>query len=137
MDRLTAERRSWNMSRVRSTDTRPEMIVRRTLHGLGFRYRLHVRSLPGSPDIVLRKHRTVIFVHGCFWHAHPGCSDATVPKTNTEFWVSKFQKNTERDERATTELRSSGWKVIVVWACQTKDTLALQERLVSELKADR
>lgn len=119
MDHLTAEKRSWNMSRIRSKNTAPEMIVRSFLHRHGFRFRLHVKNLPGKPDIVLPKYKTVIEVRGCFWHRHPGCRIASTPSSNTEYWTEKFRCNTERDRQTETELRSLGWNLIVVWGCET------------------
>lgn len=129
MDRISAESRSRNMSRVRSRDTGPEKRIRSLLHGLGFRFRLCDRALPGTPDIVLRKYGTVIFVNGCFWHRHKGCSRATTPETRREFWEAKFARNVERDERSRKELRRLGWRVIVVWECRVKEILAHPERL--------
>ena len=118
MDSLTKEHRSWNMSRIRSTDTKPEMIVRSFLHKKGFRFRLHVKTLPGHPDIVLPKHKTVIEIRGCFWHRHPGCKSATTPSSNIEFWQAKFKRNIERDKKNAEELKSLGWRLIVVWECE-------------------
>ena len=120
MDTLTPEQRSAIMSRIRSKDTKPEMVVRRHLHALGFRYRLHVSKLPGHPDIVLPKWRTVVFVNGCFWHRHEGCKIATMPKSNVEFWTAKFQRNVERDAKGQAALKAAGWKVIVIWECELK-----------------
>ena len=122
MDSLTKEKRSWNMSRVRSQDTKPEMIVRSFLHRNGFRFRLHVKNLPGHPDIVLPKYKTVIEVRGCFWHRHPGCKVSTMPSTNTDFWQNKFQQNVERDRKNELELKKLGWNVIVIWGCETKSS---------------
>jgi len=119
MDSLTKEHRSWNMSRIRSTDTKPEMLVRSFLHRNGFRFRLHVKDLPGHPDIVLPKYKTVIEVRGCFWHRHPGCKYATTPSSNTEFWKQKFKQNIERDKQNGKKLKLLGWKLIVVWDCET------------------
>lgn len=118
MDRITPEKRSWLMSRIRSENTTPEIRVRSALHRAGYRFRLHVKTLPGSPDIVLPKYKTVIFVHGCFWHNHKGCSISRIPSTNSDFWKKKFQRNVERDKRVKKELRKLGWKVIVVWECE-------------------
>lgn len=117
-DRLTGKERSWNMSRIRSRNTRPEIIARSILHCLGYRFRLHRNDLPGSPDIVLPKYRTVIFAHGCFWHRHKNCRYAYNPKSRTGFWRKKFRENVERDKRTRLALRRSGWKVIVVWECE-------------------
>ena len=119
MDYLTAEKRSWNMSRIKSKDTAPERIVRSFLHRNGFRFRLHVKDLPGKPDIALPKYRTVIEVRGCFWHRHPGCKIASTPSTNTKYWTEKFKRNTERDQQTETELKQKGWNLIVVWGCET------------------
>lgn len=109
--------RSRMMASIRGQDTRPEMMVRRFLHGKGFRYRLHARSLPGSPDLVLPKYRLAIFVHGCFWHRHTGCRYATIPDQNREKWQRKFVQNVERDQRNINQLLERGWRVIVVWEC--------------------
>jgi DNA mismatch endonuclease (patch repair protein) len=133
MDRLTKERRSWNMSRIRSRHTKPELIVRSVLHQLGFRFRLNHRSLPCRPDVVLTRYRTAVFVHGCFWHRHPGCQYAYTPKTNLPFWTKKFQANVSRDKGAMRSLRRMGWKTVVVWECQTTDRGALIRRLKTEL----
>ena len=108
------------MRSVRSRDTGPELAVRHFLHRAGYRFRLHDRSLPGSPDLVLKRHRTVVFVHGCFWHRHPGCQRTTTPKTRRSFWESKFTANVARDTAAARALKTLGWKVIVVWECQTR-----------------
>lgn len=114
------------MSKIRSGDTKPEMIVRRLLFASGFRYRLHVRNLPGVPDLVLPKYGAVIFVHGCFWHAHEGCPRATVPKTNERFWREKLARNKARDETVRRELLESGWRILTIWECAcTKKTLPL------------
>ena len=119
MDNLTKEKRSWNMSRIRSNDTKPELKVRSFLFRQGFRFRLHVKKLPGHPDIVLAKYKTVIEVRGCFWHRHPGCKIATTPSSNIDFWQEKFRKNVERDIANAAELKKSGWNLIVVWGCET------------------
>jgi len=118
MDIHTKDQRSYNMSRIRSQETQPEIIVRKYLFSQGFRYRKNVRNLPGKPDIVLPKYRTVIFVNGCFWHGHEGCSKFVRPKTNAEFWSNKILANKERDKRSYTLLDKLGWKVIIVWECQ-------------------
>ena len=119
-DKLTKEQRHRCMSRIRGRDTKPEMLVRRFLFGKGYRYRVNDKRLPGSPDIVLRKYRTVIFVNGCFWHAHEGCRYYVVPKTNTEFWEKKFARNRERDQQDYEQLHRQGWNVVVLWECQLK-----------------
>jgi DNA mismatch endonuclease, patch repair protein len=114
------ETRSYNMSRVRSKNTKPEMMVRKFLHGQGFRYRLHVATLPGKPDMVLPKYKTVIFIHGCFWHGHKGCRYFTLPKTRTEWWLQKIKGNQKNDRLSTIQLQVLGWKVITVWECELK-----------------
>lgn len=134
VDTLSPEKRSWNMSRVRNKDTKPELLVRSILHRNGFRFRLHKNGLPGKPDIVLARYKTVIFVHGCFWHRHKGCPDATTPKTRTAFWVNKFKENTERDKRTGEALRDLGWNVIIVWECEILRPENLLERLKTEIK---
>ncbi len=106
------------MRRVKSANTKPEMRVRRWLHARGFRFRLHRKDLPGKPDIVLPKYRTVIFVHGCFWHGHPGCKAADLPASNREYWEAKIGRNVERDRRTRRLLREQGWRVMVVWECK-------------------
>ncbi len=125
-DRVSAEQRSRNMARVRNKNTAPEMIVRKTLHRLGYRFRLHRRDLPGSPDIVLPRHHTAVFVHGCFWHGHPGCARAARPQTNEAFWNAKLDKNVRRDKEAQEKLSSQGWRVLVIWQCQTKNPADLE-----------
>ena len=132
VDRLSIARRSANMSRIRSKDTKPEWTVRRLLHAEGYRYRLHGKDLPGKPDLVFNKRRKVIFVHGCFWHQHARveCSDARRPKSNETYWDAKLQKNVERDAAHLFSLRSKGWEVEVVWACETKDLDRLRARLI-------
>jgi DNA mismatch endonuclease, patch repair protein len=119
-DSLSAERRSWNMSRIRSRDTGPERQLRSMLHRAGFRFRLHDRSLPGTPDIVMKRHSAVILVHGCYWHRHDGCSNATTPSTRTDFWKSKFEATVARDKRNSDALKELGLRVIVIWECELK-----------------
>ena len=121
MDRITRDQRSHLMSQVRGKNTKPELIVRSFLHRNGFRFRLHVRSLPGTPDIVLPKYKTVIDIRGCFWHRHPGCRRTTTPTSNTVFWDEKFRQNIARDEKNDSALKALGWRVIVVWECQLCD----------------
>lgn len=116
-DTLSIEERSERMSRIRGTNTAPELALRSALHRLGLRFRLHAKDLPGKPDIVLPKHGSVIFVHGCFWHRHPGCRVATIPKSNTEFWREKFSRNVQRDTRHVRSLRAAGWRVFTAWEC--------------------
>lgn len=117
-DVLTREQRHLNMSRIRSRDTGIEVKVRKELFKRGFRFRKNVRSLPGTPDIVLAKYRTVVFVHGCYWHRHSGCQYATIPSTRREFWEKKFEDNVRRDQECINELISLGWQVIVLWECE-------------------
>lgn len=112
--------RSYNMSRIRGKDTKPEIIVRKFLHSEGFRYRLHDKKLPGKPDIVLKKYKTVIFIHGCFWHGHKGCKYFVVPKTRTEFWLNKIETNRSNDQKYDELLKQSGWRVYTIWECELK-----------------
>ena len=132
MDVLTPQQRSFNMSRIQGKNTSPELIVRRLLHSLGYRFRLHVRDLPGCPDIVLPKHRVLIFVHGCFWHMHRCRYGRVVPKTNAEFWQNKRKGNVQRDKRNRRTLRRD-WSVLTVWECWTKKPDELKNRLVALL----
>jgi len=120
VDGLSKERRSWNMSRIKSKDTAPEMCVRKVLYGLGYRYRLHDKRVFGKPDIILPKYKTAIFVHGCFWHRHSGCRYAYTPKSRSEFWSKKFEANTARDKVVADELDRINWRRLVIWECQTK-----------------
>lgn len=122
-------RRSALMSRIRGRDTKPELVVRRLAHALGYRFRLHRKDLPGSPDLVFPSRRQAIFVHGCFWHRHSGCSKTTTPKTRADFWNKKFEANKERDARQHAELAAMGWDVLVVWECETKYLEFLAGRL--------
>lgn len=123
MDTISAQRRSDNMRSIRSRNTSPEMIVRRLVHGMGFRYRLHVPSLPGKPDLVFARLRRIIEVRGCFWHQHRDCIDSHLPKSRVEYWGPKLRRNCERDKENERQLRHSGWRVLIIWECQaTKDT---------------
>jgi DNA mismatch endonuclease (patch repair protein) len=126
--------RSYNMSRIKGKDTKPEMIVRRFLHANGFRFRLHVKDLPGKPDIVLPKYRTVIFVHGCFWHGHEGCKYFKLPGTRTEWWREKIGKNKENDKKAVHILKTQGWTIIQIWECRLKPA-AISKTLPRILKS--
>ena len=135
-DKLTSEQRSWNMRQIKSKDTQIEISVRRWLFARGFRFRKNDKRYPGKPDIVLPKYKTVIFINGCFWHRHENCKLATTPKTRTDFWLKKFQKNVENDSSHREQLESMGWKVIVLWECELKknkfeDTM---KRLDSKLR---
>lgn len=127
-DKLTPERRSWNMSRIKGRDTAPELIVRSLLHRSGYRFRLHQKSLPGRPDIVLRKYNSVVFVNGCFWHSH-GCKDSGTPKSNTGAWQKKLNDTVLRDVRNYALLEQAGWRVLVVWECELRDIDALSRRI--------
>lgn len=129
MDTFTKEKRSLCMSHIRSKDTSPEIKVRKVLYNLGFRYRLHVDYLPGKPDIVLNKIKTVIFVNGCFWHQHKGCKRSTLPKTNKKYWEKKLKKNVERQKENIRLLNKLGWKVFLIWECETKDIKFLESKI--------
>lgn len=128
-------RTSARMSRVRSSDTTPELRVRSALHRLGYRFRLHRRDLPGTPDVVLPKYRTVIFVHGCYWHRHPGCRRASTPRTNSKKWEQKFERNVTRDQSNAEALERLGWRVLVVWECETKGQESLEAKLQALLSS--
>tara|TARA_B100000678_G_C18225346_1_gene508621 strand:+ start:1608 stop:2048 length:441 start_codon:yes stop_codon:yes gene_type:complete len=130
VDTLTKEERSERMSRVRGKDTKPELKLRRLVHGMGFRYRLHDKSLPGKPDMVLSTRRVVIFMHGCFWHRHEGCVLARMPKSRVSFWREKFEETRQRDRRNQLKLKDLGWRVLIVWECQ----LALPERTARRVR---
>lgn len=133
MDVLTPEQRHLNMSRIKDKNTRPEKRVRSLLHALGYRFRLHAKDLPGKPDIVLPKYRTVVFVHGCFWHRHEGCKRSSTPQTRRIFWENKFSRNIERDREAVVSLELLGWAVLIVWECEIRNIEALQNRLLTAL----
>jgi DNA mismatch endonuclease (patch repair protein) len=120
VDTLTKAERSKRMSLIRSMNTSPELALRKALHALGLRYRLHVKDLPGKPDIVFRKHKVAVFVHGCFWHRHEGCKVANMPKSNTQFWEEKFNQNVQRDMATTARLEQLGWRVEVIWECELR-----------------
>lgn len=120
-DRLTREQRSRNMARIRATHTQPELLVRSALHRAGLRFRLHQKSLPGRPDIVLKRYRAVIFVHGCFWHRHSRCRYAVLPKTRAAFWRTKLVGNRKRDERQLRDLEAAAWRVLVIWECALRN----------------
>lgn len=128
-DRLTPERRSANMSRIRSKDTGPELAVRRLLHRLGYRFRVHRKDLPGKPDVVFMGRRKIVLVHGCFWHGHATCVDGRRPKSREEYWGPKIAGNIARDARHLAALEGAGWSVMTVWGCETQDEDALAERL--------
>lgn len=125
--------RSYNMSRIKGKNTKPEMLVRRFLHANGFRYRLHVKNLPGKPDIVLPKYKTVIFINGCFWHGHEGCRYFVVPKTRTEWWVEKIKLTQKRDNEAKNQLKMLNWNVLTLWECQLKEEFLI--KIIEDLPA--
>jgi DNA mismatch endonuclease (patch repair protein) len=135
MDILSKERRSDHMRRIRGKNTKPEMIVRRVAHALGYRYRLHDSELPGSPDLVFAKHRKVIFVHGCFWHNHAHCSVGRVPDSNREYWLRKFRLNKLRDANNKRALRRLGWQYLVLWECTLSNERALRQEIVRFLES--
>lgn len=124
MDKLSAERRSANMRQIRSENTAPELLLRRMLHRLGYRFRLHRKDLPGKPDLVFPSRRKVIFVHGCFWHQHSACKEGRVPQSRREYWEPKLSRNQARDAASQTLLEGQGWRFLVVWECELRDTTA-------------
>lgn len=130
MDTLSPEERSKRMSLVRAKDTQPELLVRQLVHGLGFRYRLHRADLPGKPDLVFGPRKKIIFVHGCFWHGHEGCSKGRLPKSRLEYWGPKLEENKQRDRLNLDDLRKMGWAVLVLWQCELKDTERLTKCIV-------
>ncbi len=134
VDIFDDEKRSEIMSRIRGRNTKPELVVRRIAHALGFRFRLHRRDLPGCPDIVFPRYRAAILVHGCFWHRHPDCKYAYSPKTRVQFWEEKFEGNVVRDRRNALALSDLGWRTMVIWECETKDHAAVAERIASFLR---
>lgn len=136
LEPAVTESRRRLMQSVRRQNTSPELVVRRLLHRLGFRFRLHPK-LPGTPDLILPRYRVAIFVHGCFWHRHQGCRYATTPKTRTDFWLKKFAANEERDLRKTEALRSLGWNVLTIWECQTRNLPALETQFHRSLESRR
>jgi len=128
-----SDQRSRNMSAIKSKNTKPEIAVRKMLHALGYRFRLHRKDLPGSPDIVLPKYKTVIFVHGCFWHRHENCKFASTPKTRKEFWENKFNENMKRDKNNFKELKKLNWNLLVIWECETKNINLLIKKVSSKI----
>lgn len=134
-DSVTREKRSWNMSRIRGKDTGIEVLVRKYLFSKGFRFRKNVSTLPGKPDIVLSKYKTVIFVNGCYWHRHPGCKYSYIPKTNLSFWMQKFEKTVENDQKNIGLLKAAGWTVITLWECDIEHNFEItMESLVNQLR---
>lgn len=134
MDTLSPKDRSERMGRVRSKGSKPEMAVRRLVHGLGYRYRLHGKGIPGRPDLVFRSRRKVIFVHGCFWHRHPRCKLTRLPKSRLDFWKPKLERNRARDREVQKELRDAGWSLLVIWECEVGDVEDLTARIHSFLR---
>ncbi len=133
-DSLTSDKRSWNMSRIHGKDTQIEVLVRKYLFAKGYRFRKNDKRYPGKPDVVLPKYRTVIFVNGCFWHRHKGCKNATIPKTRTEFWTTKLERNVENDEKNMSMLLSEGWNVITIWECELeRDFEQRMQEVISEI----
>ncbi|MFJ5240102.1 very short patch repair endonuclease [Pseudomonas neuropathica] len=138
-DFLSPKERSERMARIKGSNTRPEIALRKVLHSLGLRYRLNGLGLPGKPDLVFPRYKAVVFVHGCFWHRHSNCNIATTPKSNTEFWVQKFEKNVARDNRVTSSLKAAGWKVFIVWECEVgsaKKANATGKRIADLIRAE-
>jgi DNA mismatch endonuclease (patch repair protein) len=133
VDRLTPTRRSALMARVRSRDTGPELFVRRVAHRLGYRFRLHQRDLPGTPDLVFPRLRSVIFVHGCFWHRHRNCKKSSTPGTRVAFWMEKFSRNIKRDAAARRALWRNGWRVLTIWECQLKRPVSIESKIAKFL----
>ena len=135
VDRITVEHRSWNMSKIKGKETKIEVKVRSYLFKNGFRFRKNDKRLPGKPDVVLPKYKTVIFIHGCFWHRHQGCKLTTTPKTRTEFWINKFKKNVENDKKHQRELEEAGWKVLIIWECEIEKKFEeTMTKITNELK---
>ena len=134
VDVVDKAKRSRMMAGIRGRDTKPELVVRRLLHGAGLRYRFHCRNLPGTPDLVLPKYRAAILIHGCFWHAHDGCKYFSIPASNEQFWRTKLSANRERDTRQIDALRSQGWRVLVIWECATRSTRHREDLLAWTMK---
>jgi DNA mismatch endonuclease (patch repair protein) len=126
MDNKTAAERSRNMSKIRSVDTKPELVIRKRLFADGFRYRLHDKKLPGKPDIVLKKYRAAVFINGCFWHGHEGCKYSRIPETHADFWAEKIGRNKERDTKERQALADAGWRVLVIWTCALRNKAAVE-----------
>ena len=131
VDRISEERRSWNMRRIRSKNTTPELVVRKKLHDSGIRYRLHVNDLPGKPDLGNKKKRFAVFVNGCFWHQHPGCKRATKPQSNQEYWLKKLEANIKRLTKNIFELKKLGYSVFVIWECEVKNQLKINNLITN------
>ncbi|QUP52264.1 DNA mismatch endonuclease Vsr [Ralstonia syzygii] len=135
MDSVSVARRSEIMAQVRSRDTKPELLVRRLIYAMGYRYRLHAKDLLGKPDLVFRSRRKVVFVHGCFWHRHPGCALARLPKSRREFWLPKLEANRERDIKNERALQDAGWNTLIVWECELSDLVKLKKKIKDFLDA--
>lgn len=135
MDIWNAQKRSSCMSKIKGSNTKPEMALRSALHCAGFRFRINVKNLPGKPDIVLKKYKFIIFVHGCFWHHHEGCKNANFPKSNREFWYAKISITMERDHLKTEQLQTAGWKVRIVWECEIEKNLPLVVERIKSITA--
>lgn len=133
MDVLSPEQRRRTMAAVKSKNTKPELVIRRLLHALGYRFRLHRKDLPGHPDIVLPKHKTVVLVHGCFWHQHPGCKHAARPTSRLDYWNPKLDRTIARDKKQESELKALGWQVLVIWECELRDRNLLEEKIVETM----
>lgn len=131
MDNIDPQARSLLMARIRGVDTKPERQVRSLLHQLGYRFKTHLKGVPGRPDVAFPGRKAAIYIHGCFWHQHPGCRNATMPSTRTPFWQEKFDRNRERDARVLALVEAQGWRTLVVWECQVTDSPRLAERLVT------
>lgn len=136
MDRLTTERRSWLMSRVKGKNTKPELVVRRLVFGMGYRYRLHAKNLPGRPDLIFPGRKKAIFVNGCFWHGHADCRYGRLPKSRVEYWQAKIEQNQTRDLKNTALLEADGWQVLTVWQCELKNIEILANRLNEFIKSE-
>lgn len=135
MDTVDPERRSQIMARIRSKNTKPEQIVRKIAYGLGYRYRLHCKDVPGKPDLTFKSRKKAIFVHGCFWHVHKGCKRGNTPKSNVKYWEKKLKRNIERDHANLEKLYSEGWNVLIIWECETKDPDSIAKKIVDFLGA--
>lgn len=134
-DSLTPSRRSENMRRIRSKNTKPELLIRRLVHAMGYRYRLHSSDLPGKPDLVFRGRQKAIFVHGCFWHQHSACAEGRIPNSRREYWLPKLTRNQERDQTHLDTFAQMGWKTLILWECEVKDITVLQEQLRAFLES--
>ncbi|WP_312703696.1 very short patch repair endonuclease [Stutzerimonas nitrititolerans] len=137
MDRLSVEQRSRLMSRVKGKNTAPELVVRRLVFGMGYRYRLHLKNLPGRPDLAFLGRKKVIFVNGCFWHGHTGCRYGQLPKTRLEYWQDKIERNKKRDEENIYSLETNGWQVLTIWQCELRNIEHLREKLINFMEMDQ